>query len=181
MLFVCTGNVCRSPVAERLLAARLGGHTDVRVHSAGTHALVGYGIDGPSALALAEAGGDPTGHVARWLTPQLVADADLILTATTEHRDHVLRMAPRKLRCTFTLREFARLGSDVPGATNHDDYDRVIREVATQRGQVDPAAPGQDDIGDPFGGDVVVARATVATVKDSVDHAARLLGLLTAL
>lgn len=177
MLYVCTGNICRSAVAQQLLRQRAADRPALRVGSAGTGALEGYGVDGPSALALREIGGDPDGHEARWLTPDLIAEADLILAATTEHRDRVLRIAPTKMRRTFTMREFARLGADVPGATDPAVAEPVVLTVAAMRGQVEPAGPGQDDIGDPFGAGLDVARAMVAEVAATVDVTARLLGL----
>src|SRR4051795_5389163 len=64
VLFVCTGNICRSPIAERLLAARLP-DPSIRAASAGTRAMVGYGIDQTAAHVLRRLGGEPDGHGAR--------------------------------------------------------------------------------------------------------------------
>lgn len=103
ILFVCTGNICRSPTAERLAAASL------RASSAGTRAVIGAPMHPEAARVLRDLGGDPAGFVARQLTPKIAADADLVLTMTTEHRDAVLEMAPRQLRRTFTLTEASLL------------------------------------------------------------------------
>ena len=152
----------------------------LEVTSAGTGALEGYGIDGPTASALAELGIDSGGHDAAWLTEAMISQADLILTATTEHRDRVLRLVPITMRRAFTMREFARLGAGVEGAHDHDDRVRVVREVAGMRGQVDPPAPGADEVGDPFGAGIEEARVMVGQVGSTVDATARLLGLATA-
>lgn len=107
ILFVCTGNICRSPTAERLASA-LGGD-ELRASSAGTRAVIGHPMHPESAEVLRRLGGDPKGFVARQLKPAIAADADLILTMTTMHRDYVLEYAPRQLRRTFTLTEAVRL------------------------------------------------------------------------
>ena len=114
LLFVCTGNLCRSAVAEGLTRAWLarttiGGPGRVEVLSAGTRAPVGEPMDRSSAAALTRLGGDPTGLRATALTPELAASADLVLTMTRDHRRAVLGMAPRGLRRTFTLLEAADL------------------------------------------------------------------------
>lgn len=104
LLFVCTGNICRSPTAERLAAA-LG----VGASSAGTRAVIGHPMHPQAALVLAGLGGDASGFVARQLTPAIAGSADLVLAMTAAHRDAVLELAPRQLHRTFTLAEAARL------------------------------------------------------------------------
>lgn len=182
VLTVCTGNVCRSPMAEYLLRARLSTRTaapPVGVASAGTRALAGYGMDGPSALALKEIGVDGSVHVARQLTPDLVRAAELILTAETAHRSSIVRAEPMAMRRTFTLREFARLGAGLaPLAEISDEALRSrVGEVAAQRGWVDPPQPGADEIGDPFGAPLDVARSCAGQIAAAVDGVLAALGL----
>ena len=111
ILTVCTGNICRSPVAERLLQAGLDevqpGAFEVR--SAGTRAMVGDPVQPPSAEIIRSYGGTPDGFAARQLTPKLLKDADLVLAMTTQHRGAVMQMDPSLLKRTFTIREFARM------------------------------------------------------------------------
>ena len=114
LLLVCTGNVCRSPMAERLLVAGLAersgeGGRGVEVSSAGTGALVGEAMTPETADLVSRHGGDPTGHRARQVTPQLLAEADLVLALTREHRAAVAQLHPRVLRRLLTLREAGRL------------------------------------------------------------------------
>lgn len=102
VLVVCTGNLHRSPLAERLLAFRLapaGGR--FHVSSAGTIAENGAPMDPAAASLLTELGGDPAGAAARRLTAPLVSDAELVLGAATEHREAAVRLS----RC---------MGSDAP-------------------------------------------------------------------
>lgn len=111
VLFVCTGNICRSPTAERLASAygarhRISGFEAV---SAGTQAVIGCPMESQAALVLTRLGGDASNFTARQLTSRIASSADLILTMTRAHRDSVLRVAPRQLHKTFMLSEAARL------------------------------------------------------------------------
>ena len=83
LLTVCTGNVCRSPLLERLLQQHLDrslGPGAVAVRSAGTAARVDSGMDERSARLLRDLGGDPEGFTSRRLTASMVREADLVLT-----------------------------------------------------------------------------------------------------
>ena len=110
ILIVCTGNICRSPLAEQVLRAKLlAAGARVTVSSAGTRAVVG-GAMTPEATALAvQLGSDVTDHTPRQLTANMLAEADLVLTATRDHRRDVVTLFPKVTRYTFTLNQFARL------------------------------------------------------------------------
>ena len=144
VLFVCTGNICRSPMAERLAIAH-----GSRLHipnlttaSAGTHAVIGHPIHEYAVAVLEKLGGDASNFAAQQLKPKSAYNADLILTMTRAHRDAVLELAPRKLHRTFTLHEAARLATEC-GARN-------IADLSTFRSQL--ASYELDDIPDPVGG-----------------------------
>ena len=111
ILTVCTGNICRSPVAERLLQAGLDqvqpGACVVR--SAGTRALVGEPVQPPSADVIRSHGGTPEDFAARLLTPKILKESDLVLAMTAKHRGAVMQMDPSLLKRTLTIREFARM------------------------------------------------------------------------
>lgn len=160
VLFVCTGNVCRSPVAERLTRAFLDEAMGadaalLRVESAGTRAVVGSGVHPDSAAVLTSLGGEPGGFVARQLTDEYAAGADLTLTLTRAHRRSVLNRAPRGLARTFTLLEAADLASLVPSDVDlaGDSYPErcrsFVREMAAARAR--RATDAHDDIADPIG------------------------------
>ncbi|MEW6183123.1 MAG: low molecular weight protein arginine phosphatase [Bacillota bacterium] len=116
ILFVCTGNTCRSSMAEgvcrNLLSAE--GAKDVEVASAGVYALSGAPASYEAVEALAEWGIDLTGHKARYLTPEMVREADLILTMTAHHKKAVVEMAPEEQQKIYTLAEYAGFGGDIP-------------------------------------------------------------------
>src|SRR4051812_22914044 len=108
VLFVCTGNICRSPFAERLLRARLDQKLGdaaqrIEIASSGVHGLVGEAMMVESAETLSRYGGDGAGFAARALDVDQVDEADLILALTREHRSAVLTMVPRAASRTVTL------------------------------------------------------------------------------
>jgi protein-tyrosine phosphatase len=142
VLFVCIGNVCRSPVGERLLAARLP-RDRFEVASAGVGAMVGYAMSKYAAEELRSYGGDPTGFAARQLTPELVEASQLVLTATRSVRSQVLAEAPTALRRTFTVLEFAELAKHAEGSTPVD----VVAWAGTHRSL---AAGVEQDVPDPY-------------------------------
>jgi protein-tyrosine phosphatase len=111
ILFVCTGNICRSPTAERLANAYAMLHEipDLTASSAGTHAVIGHPIHEDAERVLAQMGAQTSDFAARQLSAKLASGADLIIAMTGAHRDIVLEAAPRKLQRTFTLTEAARL------------------------------------------------------------------------
>lgn len=153
ILLVCTGNICRSPAAERLLRARLEG-VAVRVESAGTSALVGQPIAEPMSNLLRSHGVSPGGFAARRLTEPLVTGAALVLGMTREHRASVVQLAPQVVRRSFTLLEFARLTGlvdlallrDIPWP---DRLAAVVTLAAAERRAV-AGDPAIDDVADPF-------------------------------
>lgn len=111
ILTVCTGNICRSPVAERLLQAGLDQVLPAafEVRSAGTRALVGEPIQPLSADIIRTYGGTPDGFAARLLTPKILKESDLVLAMTAKHRGSVMQLDASLLKRTFTIREFARM------------------------------------------------------------------------
>jgi protein-tyrosine-phosphatase len=109
ILFVCSGNTCRSPLAEaiakNILPGRLG--FPASVSSAGASAVEGspasqYSIEVGRAHAL-----DLTGHRARLLNPTLVRGADLIVTMGTRHRETVGTLDPDAIEYTYLLTNFS--------------------------------------------------------------------------
>ncbi|MBF6174276.1 arsenate reductase/protein-tyrosine-phosphatase family protein [Nocardia blacklockiae] len=142
VLFVCNGNVCRSVIAERLtraLAAEYG--LDLTAESAGTRALVGFGVDPIAAETISGLGADPRNFKARKLKPALADRADLVLAMTEQIRDEIVALAPAAAPRTFTLLEAYRIAK-VSGA-------RTVAEI--DRARDDLALVGRENIADPVG------------------------------
>lgn len=103
--------------------------------------MIGHPIQPYAARVLEELGGDASDFAARQLTPAIATAADLVLTMTREHRDAVLRLAPRQLHKTFTLREAVQILSKCSV--------RNVADLAEFRSQV--RADASLDIPDPIG------------------------------
>ncbi|WP_456818688.1 arsenate reductase/protein-tyrosine-phosphatase family protein [Cellulomonas sp. URHB0016] len=186
VLVVCTGNVCRSPAVERLLAAGLGAAyrgkrprgslaPAIEVASAGTAAMVGAPMTPEMAALVGSAGLDPDGFQARQLSSAMVQRADIVVALTRDHRSAVVELHPAAVRRAFTLRELARLSSlvepaELPGAgaTTADRLRALVPLVASRRGLV-PTLPAHDDVPDPFGRGDAAYRRSFAQMAPAVE------------
>src|SRR5882762_10393542 len=106
VLFVCTGNVCRSPMAEGIFRHAVQGRGDYRVFSAGLGAMEGQPPSHYGVPAVRELGIDISSQRSRMLTPELVQQADYIFGMTHSHIDTVMLLYPQAAEKTFLLREF---------------------------------------------------------------------------
>jgi len=164
VLYVCTGNLCRSPMAELLFRGWADPAADLTVSSAGLQAVVGHGIDNSSASALGQLGIDPSRHRARQFEAWMAAYADLILTAGPEHRDLVMTALPSIYKRAFTMKEFARLVGDVPSGEPH----AVVAAAAARRGHVKRVAAEDDDVRDPYRGAIKHAKTIAEEITETV-------------
>ncbi|WP_258873575.1 low molecular weight phosphatase family protein [Microbacterium sp. AG157] len=166
ILAVCTGNVCRSPLAEQLLTELVSGF-DVSVSSAGTRARGGVPMTTETAEIAVTHGCDPRqveSHRARALTDEHLRSAHLALAMAREHRREIVETNPSVLRRTFTVRELSRLLADVSDdqlreestrasgpLTPENKFSAMLLFAASRRGLVLPPAMAEDDdIVDPY-------------------------------
>lgn len=182
ILTLCTGNICRSPAADLLLAHALAGDERFAVSSAGTHAMTGWGISSPMDELLAERGIESDQFVSRQADRALLSSADLILTATREHREWAVGAAPGTVRRAFTLTEFADAADAHPEraavtareltawAASHRPSAAVAnRGAATRRGYV------EGDILDPYGRGRSAYVASLGQIEPLTGRIARVL------
>ena len=165
IIAVCTGNICRSPLAEILLESHLA-DLDVCLSSAGTRARDGMEVTRETAgiaLSLGAPKARIERHRARFLTKDVLGSADLGLALSREHRRQIVEMDPTFMRKTFTVRELARLLDDISNeellgaaasaadtSAPNSRFSAMLRVVASRRGTVIPPAAEDDDVIDPY-------------------------------
>lgn len=126
ILFVCTGNLCRSPMAEGLAEALWPGRHSFE--SAGVYAMDGAPASGHAVTAAAELGGDLSGHRARRLTPELGRSVDRIYVMAGHHLAEVLAIDP-------SLSDRTRL-LDPAGRDIADPYGSALRDYRRARDEI---------------------------------------------
>ena len=185
VLMVCTGNIGRSPMMERILRHSLveRGVRWVDVASAGTLARPGQPMEPGAAQALAEMGLDASGFRSTPLAEKAVTAADLILVATRDHRGEVVSMVPSAVRRAFTLHELARIASAAPappggvatatGQVSVQQFHDAVAWAGQLRGSGPrPDVQGADDLLDPLGAPVEVYRERAMAISASVERIA---------
>lgn len=130
ILFVCTGNTCRSPMAAGIMN-RIAADNDLDVHcqSAGIFAQNGAPASAEAIEAAARIGVDISEHRAQTITPELIKDSDLILTMTESHK--MMLAISIDDAVVYTLGEYAGSGEDVadPFGGDQEDYDECCAQL----------------------------------------------------
>jgi protein-tyrosine phosphatase len=164
VLFVCTGNVCRSPMAEGFLkreAERLGLRLGVR--STGTHAWSGRAATYEGRRVMAELGTPIDDHRTLELDDRLVDWSDLILCLAAEHERDVLRTFADAAGKTFTLKGFLHLLPSLPA------YDEARTWIAAaDAAATDVRHLPDTDVDDPYGEREVAYRRVAAEIDDLI-------------
>ena len=178
ILLICTGNICRSPMALGFLADRSGRLLDgaLIVRSAGTWARPGSPPTPEAEASVAERGIDISDHRSTPVSSDLIGWADLIITMTAEHRDEVLDMTPDADDRTFTLKELvALLGALPPPEVERSREALLARvdEASALRASGRAPAPADADVVDPIGMSDETYRAVAWELEELTDALVR--------
>ncbi len=114
VLFICTGNSCRSVMAKGLLEKKLKekGRCDVEVLSAGLMLLAGLGVTEETKELLQKEGIDVSSHLSQRATKEMIKKSDIILVMEKMHEERILELAPEAKNRLFLLKEFAKIGDN---------------------------------------------------------------------
>jgi len=134
ILFVCTGNTCRSSMAGALARKILEerGQREIQVSSAGIAAFPGEQASREAIQVMSEMGISLHDHRATRLTPEDIREADLVLTMTAAHREYIKRLVPQCSEKVFTLADYAGAESeDIPDPLGYplDAYRECARKL----------------------------------------------------
>lgn len=182
ILTVCTGNICRSPLAEQLLKSKFQGVDQIEFDSAGTQAMVDQPMPEHSLrIARDHEILDAELHRGKQLTEAHLDSADLILAMDRGHRKQIVELSPRATRKVFTVREFKRL----IGVTRDEDLRaEIIASDGTPVGKLRAAVeaarlgrsdlsplvnPNDDDVIDPYGKAEVVYDTSAQQLVPAVE------------
>ncbi|WP_195573712.1 low molecular weight protein arginine phosphatase [Paenibacillus sp. 1001270B_150601_E10] len=185
ILFICTGNTCRSPMAESMLRhmAKTRG-VSIEVQSAGVSAWEGTPMSEHAKQVLKDRQMGNEAFRSQALSGQAVSWADLILTLTLGHKQHVLQRFPEASDKTFTLKEYVHVDEDqhnIQGALNALVTELQLKlalgeqpttEEMEELHRLQLQLPDMD-IGDPYGGTLQQYKQTAEEIEEALSQLLR--------
>lgn len=157
---VCTGNICRSPLAEHLLKKTVDDLAlNLSITSAGTGALLRAGPPSQIITQARDWGLDVAAHQPQQISESVINSATLVLTAERSHRSELVALVPRASRKVFTLKQLARIANSMMNDSDpallaslrSANFETLISEIADYRALTPPPdTPTDDDVPDPY-------------------------------
>lgn len=136
IMFICTGNICRSAIAEGMLKKMTSNMDNIQVYSCGIYAETGDGATYNAIQAAKEYGADISSHRATNIRESKIEEMNLILCATVSHKQSVLYLYPNLEGKVYTMKEYAKLDKagqnmDIkdPWGYNEEIYRKCAEEI----------------------------------------------------